>query len=53
MSPMMVAEMTDEEVAFIAAEPEETTRLRANLEAKKTVLEKGQATFRSTLGLFK
>lgn len=45
--------MTDNEIALVAAEPEETTRIRANLEARKATLEKGQETFKSALGLFK
>ena len=45
--------MTEDEVAFVAAEPEETTRMRDNLEARKATLEKGQETFKSALGLFK
>ncbi|KAK4924109.1 hypothetical protein LTR49_008849 [Elasticomyces elasticus] len=53
ISPMSILDMADEEVAFIAAEPEETTRSRANLEQKKATLEKGQQTFRMALGSFK
>ena len=53
ISPMLISDMTDDEMAFIAAEPEETTRLRGNLETKKATLEKGQETFKSALGLFK
>jgi hypothetical protein len=50
---MLVNDITDDEVAFVAAEPEETTRKRENLEARKAVLEKGQQTFQAALGLFK
>ncbi|TKA36176.1 hypothetical protein B0A54_12806 [Friedmanniomyces endolithicus] len=53
LSPMLVGDMTDDDVAFIAAEPEETVRLRSNLETRKTMLEKGQETFKSALGLCK
>ncbi|KAK5138342.1 hypothetical protein LTR08_003403 [Meristemomyces frigidus] len=53
ISPILVGEMTDEEISFVAAEPEETTRMRNNLETRKATLEKGQATFRSALGQFK
>ena len=53
ISPMVVGDMTDEQIAYVAAEPEETTRERDFLEARKTVLEKGQETFKSALGLFR
>ncbi|GAB1742598.1 hypothetical protein NU219Hw_g8136t1 [Hortaea werneckii] len=53
LSPMLVGEMSDDEVSLIAAEAEEITRMRSNLEARKSVLENGQQTFRSALGLFK
>lgn len=53
ISPMIINDMTDDEVAIVAAEPEETTRMRDNLEARKAMLEKGQATFKSALGLLR
>lgn len=53
LSPMLVGEMSGDEVSLIAAEAEEITRMRSNLEARKSVLENGQQTFRSALGLFK
>ncbi|KAK0283836.1 hypothetical protein LTS00_011498 [Friedmanniomyces endolithicus] len=53
ISPTLIGDMTDEEIAFVAAEPEETTRLRGNLETRKAMLEKGQETFKSALGLCK
>ncbi|OTA23603.1 hypothetical protein BTJ68_13222 [Hortaea werneckii EXF-2000] len=53
LSPMLVGEMSDDEVSLIAAEAEEITRMRSNLEARKSTLENGQQTFRSALGLFK
>ncbi|KAI7283211.1 hypothetical protein KC345_g3022 [Hortaea werneckii] len=53
LSPMLVGEMPDDEVSLIAAEAEEITRMRSNLEARKSTLENGQQTFRSALGLFK
>ena len=53
VSPFLIGAMKDEEVAYIAAEPDETTRLRGNLETRKETLEKGQATFKSALGLLK
>ncbi|KAK0258042.1 hypothetical protein B0A54_07101 [Friedmanniomyces endolithicus] len=53
ISPTLIGDMTDDEIAFVAAEPEETTRLRGNLETRKAMLEKGQETFKSALGLCK
>lgn len=53
ISPMLIGDMTDDEVGYVAAEPEEITRTRDALEARKATLEKGQQTFRSALGLFK
>lgn len=52
MSPMVIVDMSDEEVGYVAAEPEETTRKRDFLETRKATLEKGQETFRSALGMF-
>ncbi|KAF2479882.1 P-loop containing nucleoside triphosphate hydrolase protein [Neohortaea acidophila] len=51
ISPIIVGEMSDDEVGFVAAEPEETTRQRQSLEARKATLEKGRQTFKSALGL--
>ena len=50
---MVVGDMSEEEVAFVAAEPEETTHERNFLETRKATLEKGQETFKSALGLFR
>jgi hypothetical protein len=50
LSPTTVAEMTDEEVAFIAAEPLETVAQRAFLEERKAMLEKGFEIFREAMG---
>lgn len=49
LSPMVVGAMTDDEVALVAGEPKETTRRRAELEAKVKMLEAGQATFRRAM----
>ncbi|CAK4030316.1 hypothetical protein B0A54_07101 [Lecanosticta acicola] len=46
ISPILVGDMTDEDVALIAAEPEETTRKRDFLEARKKI-------FQSALRLLK
>ncbi|KAF2771354.1 hypothetical protein EJ03DRAFT_342384 [Teratosphaeria nubilosa] len=53
ISPVLITDMTDEEIAMVAAEPEETTKMRENLEARKGTLEKGQQTFKSAIGLFR
>lgn len=53
ISPLIISDMTDEEVAAVAAEPEETARQREHLEARKAMLEKGQQTFKAALGLFR
>lgn len=53
ISPVSIGDMSDDEIAFIAAEPEETTREREHLEGRKATLEKGQQMFRSALGLLK
>lgn len=53
LSPMLINDMMDDEIAFVAAEPEETVRMRSNLEARKTLLDNGLETFKSTLGLRK
>lgn len=53
LSPMLISDMTDDEVALVAAEPEEAVRMRSNLEARKAMLENGLETFKSTLGLRK
>ncbi|KAF2158747.1 hypothetical protein M409DRAFT_61405 [Zasmidium cellare ATCC 36951] len=52
-SPIMVGDMSDAEVAFVAAEPEETKRQRDHLEARKATQEEGQEIFKSALGFFK
>ncbi|KAH5305099.1 hypothetical protein HBI23_182960 [Parastagonospora nodorum] len=50
LDPLAVAAMTDEEVAFIAAEPPETSAQRAFLEQRKQMLEKGKEIFREAMG---
>ena len=52
ISPMVIGDMTDKEVSLVAAEPEETTRSRDHLEARKKIRESGQQTFKKALGLF-
>jgi hypothetical protein len=50
LSPLVVTQMTDKEIEFVAAEPPEVTQQRAFLEARKTMLEKGLETFREAMG---
>ncbi|USP81055.1 hypothetical protein yc1106_08329 [Curvularia clavata] len=50
LSPLVITEMTDRQVAYIAAEPPETTQQRVHLEARKAMLEKGLETFREAMG---
>lgn len=50
MPTHMVTQMSDEEVAFVAGEPEGTTHQRKGLEDRKATLEKGQRTFDLALG---
>jgi hypothetical protein len=45
LSPLAVTQMSDQEVAFVAAEPAEVTQQRAYLDNKKAMLEKGLKTF--------
>jgi hypothetical protein len=50
LSPAVVQLMTDEEVAYIAAEPPEVVAQRAFLEERKQMLEKGKEIFREAMG---
>jgi hypothetical protein len=50
LDPLAVAAMTDEEVAFVAAEPPETVAQRAFLEERRQMLEKGKDIFREAMG---
>jgi hypothetical protein len=49
-SPLIVTEMTEKEVEFVAAEPPEISQQRTFLEARKVMLEKGLETFREAMG---
>ncbi|KAK4541234.1 hypothetical protein LTR36_008150 [Oleoguttula mirabilis] len=53
LSPMIINDMTDAEVGYVAAEPEETTHRRDFLEGQKVMLESDQETFRKALGSYK
>jgi len=53
VSPVLVGAMSEDEIAYVAAEAPEITAERENLEARKATLEKGREAFRSALGLFK
>jgi hypothetical protein len=48
--PNAVAGMTDDEVAFVAAEPSETVAQRAFLDERRQMLEKGFEIFREAMG---
>lgn len=50
LSPIVVQALTDEEVAFVAAEPPETVAQRAFLEERRQMLEKGDEIFREAMG---
>lgn len=50
LSPLVVAQMTDKEVQFVAAEPPEVTQQRSFLETRKAMLEKGLDTFHEAMG---
>lgn len=50
LSPTVVQCMTDEEVAFVAAEPPEIVAQRAFLEERKQMLEKGSEIFQEAMG---
>ncbi|KAF2464907.1 dynamin family protein-like protein [Lindgomyces ingoldianus] len=50
LSPLVVHQLTDKEIEFIAAEPPETTQQRNHLENRKAMLEKGIETFREAMG---
>jgi replicative DNA helicase len=50
LSPVVVTQLTDEEVGFIAAEPAEVTQQRNFLEARKDMLENGMAKFSEAMG---
>lgn len=53
LSPMVVNDMSDNEIRYIAAEAEELTQKRDFLEGHKTILESGQDAFRAALGSYK
>jgi hypothetical protein len=50
LSPLVVTQMTEKEIEFVAAEPPETTQQRLHLESRKSMLEKGLGTFREAMG---
>lgn len=53
LSPMIINNMSDGEVAHIAAEAEEITHKREFLEGHKAILESGQEAFRKALGSYR
>jgi hypothetical protein len=50
ISPLTIHRITDEEVQYIAAEPQELIQQRTFLESRKGVLEKGMNTFKEAVG---
>lgn len=50
LSPLVVTQMTEKEIEFVAAEPPKTTQQRLHLESRKSMLEKGLGTFREAMG---
>lgn len=51
LSPVAMAELTDEEVLELTAEPQSVKQQRERLQDKQTKLKKGQAGFRKVAGL--
>jgi hypothetical protein len=50
LSPLVVTDMTEKEIEFVASEPPEVTQQRTFLESRKAMLEKGLDTFREAMG---
>lgn len=50
LSPLIVAQMTDQEINVIATEPSKITQQRSYLEQKKAMLEMGLETFSEAMG---
>jgi hypothetical protein len=50
LSPLVVTQMTEKEIEFVAAEPPEITQQRLHLHSRKNMLEKGLETFREAMG---
>ncbi|KAG9196913.1 hypothetical protein G6514_003047 [Epicoccum nigrum] len=50
LPPLVVTQMTEKEIEFVAAEPLEITQQRLHLESRKDMLEKGLETFREAMG---
>lgn len=48
-SPVTVSSWDTDQVAAVAAEPDEVARQRAHLETRRAVLETGRAVFRSVI----
>lgn len=53
LSPMVVTNMPDEEVTFIAGEPPDKVNRRKFLEETKRMLESGEDSFQGAMGGFK
>lgn len=53
LSPLVINDMSDREIEYLAAEADEVTHKRAHLEGHKSILESGQAAFRQAIGSYK
>ncbi|EME83982.1 uncharacterized protein MYCFIDRAFT_187187 [Pseudocercospora fijiensis CIRAD86] len=53
LSPLIINDMAEKEISYIAAEAEEVTNKRAHLESQKKILESGQEAFREAVGSYK
>lgn len=53
LSPLIINDMPEQAIEYIAAEAEEITHKREFLEGHKTILENGQDAFRKALGAYK
>lgn len=53
LSPLIINDMGDKEVEYIAAEADEITHKRAHLESHRAILEMGQEAFREAIGSYK
>ncbi|KAF2209027.1 hypothetical protein CERZMDRAFT_114173 [Cercospora zeae-maydis SCOH1-5] len=53
LSPLIVNDMSDHEIEYLAAEADEVTHKRAHLEGHKAILESGQDAFRQAIGSYR
>lgn len=53
LSPMIINDMAEGEIAYITAEEEEVAQKRDFLDGHKTIIESGQEAFRKAMGSYK